>query len=132
MALWSQKGWKEPWNKDSWVPENFGLVAQFFQTPLVQPQAKALTSCRPDSKKTGREPEAWSWGWGLGAERRKKGEGLQAQAPGAPARALGLRHPQQEEVLTLLASRAATPEKAKPGTSLAPWQSWEKGPWNGG
>lgn len=30
----------------------------YFPTPLVQPQAKALASCKLSSKKTGREPEA--------------------------------------------------------------------------
>lgn len=31
-----------------------------------------------------------------------------------------------------LTLQAAAPEKTGPGTSLAPWRSWEKGPWNGG
>lgn len=68
-----EKGWKEPWTKDSWVPEDFGLAVQFpYQSGPATGQSPSLASCKLGSKKTGREPEA---GARVGAERRKKGEG---------------------------------------------------------
>lgn len=40
------KGWEKLGNSDSWVPEDLGLAVLFLH-PLVQPQARALASCKP-------------------------------------------------------------------------------------
>lgn len=64
----------------------------YFPTPLVQPQAKALASCKLSSKKTGREPEA-GVGVGVGGGQkgeRSKGEGWPAKVGRVPGLSITL------------------------------------------
>lgn len=62
-----------------------------FPTLLVQPQTKALASCKLGSKKTGREPEAGT-GVGGGGRKEKEGGGVTSTDTRSTGQSLGLSH----------------------------------------